>query len=277
MREMEELTAEIRSHYRSYVFAQDTRKSMDLRLGAFLRVQLGWSKDLPEKERNIIAKRAKVLMDKPEESGRYEPIIQAACAARAPFDAVEADNERAMKNLAKELPVWPWAEEVRGLGEKSVAVIVAEAGDLSNYATVAKLWKRFGVAVMDGTRQGGLRKSAKAEEWILHGYSRSRRSSLWQIGDTFIKAQVRKVKNDDGEDTGERISLGEYGQVYLDRKAYERNKAIAEEVERSDMHIHRRAQRYMEKRLLKHLWQAWREASKGLLSTSTMPSADIAA
>ena len=45
MPDMEELTAEIRSHYRSYVFAMDTRKSMDLRLGAFLRVQLGWSKD----------------------------------------------------------------------------------------------------------------------------------------------------------------------------------------------------------------------------------------
>ena len=56
MRDIEELAAEIRSHYRSFVFAQDTRKSMDLRLGAFLRVQLGWSKELPEDERKVRAR-----------------------------------------------------------------------------------------------------------------------------------------------------------------------------------------------------------------------------
>ncbi len=152
---------------------------------------------------------------------------------------------------------------------------MADRGDLSNYASVAKVWKRLGLAVMNGVRQGGLKKSAKAEEWILHGYSRTRRSVMWNIGDALIKAQVRKVKDEDGEDTGERVALGYYGQVYLDRKAYERDKAIAEEVERTPMHIHRRAQRYMEKRLLRNLWQAWREASSAVQPTVTLPPAEL--
>ena len=45
-----------------------------------------------------------------------------------------------------------------------------------------------------------------------------------------------------------------YRTLYLERKEYEKAKAP----DLPPMAHHRRAQRYMEKRLLKHLWQQWR-------------------
>jgi hypothetical protein len=113
-----------------------------------------------------------------------------------------------------------------------LAVIVGVAGDLSNYSNPAKLWKRFGLAVIDGRAQ---RKVTNTEQAIAMGYSPMRRSAMWTIGDAVIKTQ------------------GEYRELYLDRKMYEAER----DPEMSKMHCHRRAQRYMEKRLLRDLWRAW--------------------
>jgi hypothetical protein len=259
--------------YRDYSFAQEQRKRMDLALGAYLRRALGWQKDLPEKERNAIAKEAAAIA-KSADGTRFEAMVNAQTEGRACFDAVEADALKAMTKLAVALPVWgSWGKDIRGFGAKSLAVIVAEAGDLSNYPDKSKLWKRMGLAVMGDVRQGGLKKGASAEDWIEHGYSPKRRSQVWNIGDAMIKAQVRKVKDDADDDSGERIALGEYGQTYLDRKAYE----LARDPEMKPIHAHRSAQRVMEKRLLKHLWQAWRRVAIVMTerSSTSLPADEI--
>lgn len=262
---------EITLLYRDYSFAQEQRKRMDLALGAYLRRALGWQKDLPEKERARIAKEAAAIA-KDAEGTRFEAMVNAQTEGRACFDEVESVALKAMTKLAAALPVWEsWGKNIRGFGAKSLAVIVAEAGDLSNYSDKSKLWKRMGLAVMGDVRQGGLKKGSSAEAWIEHGYSPKRRSQAWNIGDTMIKAQVRKVKDDADDDSGERMSLGEYGQVYLDRKAYE----LARDPDMKPIIAHRRAQRVMEKRLLKNLWQAWRRASQKMESMETLPDAEI--
>ena len=252
--------------YRDYSFAQEQRKRMDLALGAYLRRALGWKKDLPDKERAAIAKEAAAIA-KDAEGTRFEAMVSAQIEGRASFDDVEAAALKAMTKLAVALPVWEsWGKDIRGFGAKSLAVIVAEAGDLSNYPDKSKLWKRMGLAVMGDVRQGGLKKGSGAEAWIEHGYNPKRRSQVWNIGDAMIKAQVRKVKDDADDDSGERMALGEYGQAYLDRKAYE----LARDPEMKPIQAHRRAQRYMEKRLLKHLWQAWRGATQALSKRTTI-------
>lgn len=131
-----------------------------------------------------------------------------------------------------------FAEGVRGFGAVSLAGIVGEAGDLSNYATKSKLWKRMGLAVIDGVRQGGLTKGASAEQWIAHGYSPIRRARMFVVGGCLVK------NNRDGP----------YRRAYDQRKAYE----LAGDPDMKPIIAHRRAQRYMEKRLLRDLWQAWR-------------------
>lgn len=272
-----DLCAAIRYHHRQRVYAMEQRKRADLALGSFLRMVLGWSLAIPKAEQEAIRTKAAWLQSvgdklakqeaKPEEKRKpvegaddpdfleWQNIIAASIKARAPFDEIEAAASKEMEALAKQFPVWgEFAEGVRGLGARSLAIIVAEAGDLSLYPKKGHLWKRMGVAVLDGTRQGGLTKTAPKAAWIEHGYNRERRSRMWTIGDTLIKAQ------------------GPYREVYLARKEYERERAEAEGMIvapsakipakraaefRSDGHIHRRAQRYMEKRLLRDLWQAW--------------------
>lgn len=277
---------EIRHHHRTYVYAMEQRKRADLSLGAYLRMMLGWRRDLPEKERKAIAVRAQQLVALGEADAKgkpatadsdytdHRPIIAASLRAREPFDGVEKTAVKNMERLAAGLPVWgAFGAGVRGFGLKSLAVIVAEAGDLSDYPTKGHLWKRMGLAVLDGVRQGGLAKGATNEAWIAHGYSPSRRSRVWNIGDAMLKAQIRKVKDDADEDTGERIALGPYGEAYLRRKAYE----VAREPEIAPIKAHRRAQRYMEKRLLRDLWQAWRRAAQPLSERTVkdIPAANL--
>ena len=185
-----------------------------------------------------------------------------ALALSAPFiqaRALIADQRKAtekeMATQAKRLPVAEWVEGVKGFGIGSLAAIVGEAGDLSNYPTVSKLWKRMGLAVIGGVRQ----QRMPGADALEHGYSPSRRSVVWNIGDPLVKCGDH------------------YRKVYLDRKEVEVHKAEAEGLTvvpaakipaaskdqyRSQGHIHNRAKRYMEKRLLRDLWAAWRRYSE---------------
>lgn len=263
--------AEIRYWNRKRNYTMESRKISDLRLGAELRSQIGWRKDLPASEADEIKKRAAAMMmygekwlaGKPagESDEAYEglsDIIVASIQGRLLWDALEKNATKQMERLAKQLPVWDWCEGVRGLGARSLAVIVGEAGDLSKYPEKGHLWKRMGLAVIDGVRQGGLTKGASKDDWIEHGYNRKRRSTMFVIGDVMVKVG----------DT--------YRQVYLARKEFEKGKARAmgltvcasakipakrKDEFRSDGHIHALAQRYMEKRLLRDLWQAWKRAT----------------
>lgn len=145
--------------------------------------------------------------------------------------------EREMTKAAKKLPVWEWVEGVNGAGAMGLAQIVGEAGDLGKYANPGKLWKRMGLAVINGGRQRRVTGDAALE----HGYSAVRRAVIYCIGDSMIKKQ------------------SEYRELYLWHKCKDEN-------ERPDIetpgHRHNRAQRYMEKRFLKNLWQEWRKRSR---------------
>jgi hypothetical protein len=249
----------IRTLHRKRVFAMEQRKRADLALGAFLRTMLGWSKVLPEAERKRIAKAAQAITDGETES-EWAELVNTTHGARAPFERIEKEALKQMERLAVTLPAWAdFGKEIRGFGAGSLAVIVAEAGDLANYASEAKLWKRMGLAVIDGVRQGGLTKGASKDDWIVHGYSPQRRSRMWNIGDAIIKG------NRDGA----------YRTIYLARKAYE----LARDPAMRPIHAHRRAQRYMEKRLLRHLWRAWNHEPAGdgrgkhaIAASLTLPS-----
>jgi hypothetical protein len=172
--------------------------------------------------------------------------------ARGLLEKERKTVEKQMSTMAKTLPVYPWVESVKGFGALGFAQIVGEAGDLSNYATVSRLWKRMGLAVINGGRQ----RMVAGPDALEHGYNPSRRSIMWNIGDSMFR------------------SNGPYADLCRERKDYEREKAAAEgltvcpaakipakqkELYRSDGHVHNRAKRYMEKRLLRDLWRAWRD------------------
>lgn len=273
-----ETCAEIRAFHRRRMYAMKQRQRADHALLALLREQLGWHRDAPAFHREAIEHHAKILVayaelklaeratdHTPDDYAEWSDVIEATVLARAPFNRMEAEATKVMERLASELPVWEaWATDMRGFGARSLATIVGEAGDLSAYPQKGHLWKRMGLAVigagdgLDDHRQGSPGPAATKDDWIAEGYKAARRSCMFVIGDVLVKTQ------------------GPYREVYLARKDYERSRAeqlgliIAPAAKipdkrkaefRSEGHIHLRAQRYMEKRLLRDLWQAWRRAA----------------
>ena len=205
----------------------------------------------------------------------WEPVIMASLRSREPMSLTEEAAKDRMNELAAHLPVaqW-WREHVFEGTLVSLATIIAETGDLAGYATVSKVWKRMGVAVMDGVRQGGLSKTAPKAAWIAHGYVRRRRSLLYVIGEALIKGNDHYRAIYHAEKERQRAKAAEAGlTVAPSAKIPEKRKA--EFI--SDGHIANRSRRYMEKQLLADLWCAWNgRASVRMTPKQSLPSQPIA-
>jgi hypothetical protein len=157
-------------------------------------------------------------------------------AAQAPLTAEIDSADRLMARLARGLPVADWARAQKGFGLPGLAKTVGELGDLSAYRKgVAGVWKRAGLAVIDGGRQ----RRVSGDAALLHGYAPGRRSTFWNIAAAVLKAQG----------TGE--AAGPWRAVYDRRKALELTRV------ETPMHAHNRAMRFMTKRLLRDLHRAW--------------------
>lgn len=156
--------------------------------------------------------------------------------------------------MVRKLPLWTeWGKEVRGLGEGSMAGLIGEAArSPGDYRSVSALWKRMGLAVIDGGRQRKVAGDAALE----HGYAPQRRAFCYVLSTSLMKAQLRSVKDEDGKKAGESVAIGPYGELYLRRKAYELERGIPK------AHAHNRAMRVMVKDLLKHCWVADRRATE---------------
>lgn len=162
--------------------------------------------------------------------------VLALLSAMAPLETTRKSYERHLTKQGKQLPIAHMAETIRGVSTQTLAVIAAECGDLSAYQKgVAGVWKRAGLAVIDGERQ----RKVAGDAALDHGYSPSRRSVFWNIADAMLKAQ------------GKDDTAGPYRLIYDQRKAYElpRVETLG--------HAHNRAMRHMTKRLLKDLWREW--------------------
>lgn len=166
----------------------------------------------------------------------------------------------------KSLPVVAWQEAQHGFGIASLAAIIGHAGNLADYANPAKLWKRFSLHVVDGSAARRI-KSDDSQEFVPR-----RRAEMHVIGDTLLRAG------------------GEYASLYRERKQFEIEKAELLGLEVcpaaripknnaalfiSDGLIHKRSLRYIEKRLLRDLWRAWREASTRAVPIENLPPADL--
>jgi hypothetical protein len=180
------------------------------------------------------------------------PILTALDAHRSALKTTRLQHEKVLAQLAQQLPVWSeWLAGQRGCSALGLALIVAETGNLSNYANVAKVWKRLGLAVINGEGQRRVTDPAGAK---LHGYSPRRRAVAWNMGESFVKQGDR------------------YRALYLQRKAIEAAKPSCGKSWRTasggqkrcekdghclPKHVHARARRWVEKKFLAHLWGAW--------------------
>ena len=234
---------------------------MDNAMRALVRRMLGWRPDMSEAERKKINSHAARIIaaiqsDKPLTDDdqivatAVRKDVMTVYVARMPLATIREGIETKMRQWAQSLPVWgTWAQDVAGFGPLGLAVVIGEAGDLSNYQTVSKLWKRLGLAVIDGERQ---RKKADPEAAIAHGYNPHRRAEIWScVGDPLFKHQSARVDKETG------LVLRDPGPY---RIVYDRAKANFLERGCRKKHAHDHGMRVATKELMKDLWREWRES-----------------
>lgn len=158
--------------------------------------------------------------------------------AREPLENVRAAIEKDIAKMAKRLPIAHCVEDTSGLGWGGLAAIVGECGDLSAYKSVAAVWKRCGLAVINGDRQ----RKKSGDEALEHAYAPSRRAVIWTITDSLFRRQS--------------VIGGPY------RAAYDAYKAAELAKELTAGHAHNRALRRVSKDLLRDLTVAWRAANR---------------
>ncbi len=186
-------------------------------------------------------------------------------AALVPLEVQRKAYEKEMVRLVKLLPVYDWVKSVKGFGDISFATIVGECGDVGSFSSFSALWKRMGVAVVDGKRQGAPGKDATAEDWTRHGYSPKRRS-VGYVAREHLIGGMGKWRPVMDEDVYANPDLTHYQRVYAERARLESVKlglpvtCSAKGKESYKKHVSMRAHRYVEKQLLKHLYIEWRRA-----------------
>jgi hypothetical protein len=182
-------------------------------------------------------------------------IIQTTAHSRKNWDALRENTEKSMQEIAAQLPIATWAKGVKGLGLLGVAVIIAEIGtNLNKFASVPRLWKRLGLAVIEGERQ---RKCADKDKAAAHGYNPKRRAEVYAfLSDAMMRHQWR------GEKDGVAAhAIGPYGEVYGRRKAATLGKTDDTGKPWSDKHRDQDARRVASKEVIRDMFMAWRRAT----------------
>lgn len=287
--ELKQLCNRIADLQREHKFLMKKRQTARAQCEASVRNYLGYQTTAPKEERERICALSKEVIEAVREGvpiptvdmwdeethNEVKDVVRLTETIREGFASSLNTIIKKQEKAAKELPVYRWAKDVKGLGELSLAKIVGEAGEdredypgtgIGQFRNPSCLWKWFCLHVDGG----------KAGQDAAH----YRKSIMWNVSDALVKAG------------------GEYYELYLERKGTEYEKAMSEGLEvvassskviqswvdkglprpslrseldidvvtaeskgnvnaRSVGHISRRAERYIEKRLLKNLWQEW--------------------
>jgi hypothetical protein len=261
---IDDVVNEIRRLHRKRRFAMKIQHKLDRALESFLRVNATqWTPDLDAAEREKINKEIRALIKaiRAGAASEFADVVRISDEARRPADGMRESSEKRMGELAMELPIYAWIETVHGAGALGLATIVAEAGNLSNYSNVAKLWNRLGFAPFEGfagstwKRESWRPRALTKDEWIAHPFSGERYALMHQIVVWLVNAQwIGKAKTASGEGEPD----GPYGEVYAARRKH----TLTTQPDWSDGHRRMDALRVTMKEFLKHLFLEWRKPAK---------------
>lgn len=263
-------------------------KSLTLQCRSFCRRVMDGDKDAGSSLYESVAKLSREQIDRLIKAKDTNQKLYAAITNLYPILIMRQDLEKQRHTLEEqlellviELPIYEWASKIQGVGPGSVAAIIGSTGNLWNYATVQKVWKRMGLAVApDGRRQRNIRNQTTAKEG---GYNAQRRATMWTIGTAIMMVQSERLDKETGE---VKRQAGEYRMIFDKRRAYEEAKnangdyaPLAKAIltgsglgkattsykaysqgKLPKAHLKNRAQRYMEKELLKRFWVEWRRS-----------------
>ena len=259
--------------YRRKFYIKLTNKQTNA-TGSLVRRALGWRYDMEDAERQKLNNRAAAIVARAlvgkEPSAENADIVNALAIdfsvtslAIKPLQDQRAMIEKEMKRIARQLPIYAWAKDVRGFGELGLAVLTAEAGDPTRFSRKDRLFKRLGLSPHEGKAYStwrGVKNGLSAEDWVAAGYSPRRRAEIFAvIGDPLFKQQS---------------VVG-----WPDRLAYDRRKqaAAAAHPDWTPMHLHMDAMRVMTKHLIRDFWVAWRRVSEEVPSEAVarLPAAEL--
>jgi hypothetical protein len=225
----------------------------------------------PKRERkNVILWQAYLWWDEVERMKRkHEQRIDAIERGESQMDAgfeemildtmqLEAMAKAAAKQLAMAGdtigPIWEWVTSIKGLGSGFLPAQILAQIDYPDFATVSKLWRFCGLAVIDGKAEFGTRHFNRILKAKLLGDK--------GVADQFILHQTPV-----------------YVDIYYAEKARLRrlypepvptNGSSPWPFKFTDSHINRMAKRKMVKVWLCHLWLIWR-GLEGLPVTGPYP------
>lgn len=225
------------------------------RLQAVIAGVLGYSADMKESERKkkfIEASAFIKQIQNDEIEHEYGAIVKTTMLGIDSFNVLLGGLEKSLRQCAKMLPVAAWAEEEdqKGFGLLSLGKVIGETGDLNNYGSPTKVWKRMGMMPWtfdDKTQAGSTWKRGKKKrgslpdtEWTSFGYSPRRKSIMFLIGEGLVKQNGN----------------GPYRTRYDEAKAIMRQNHLDEKLY-PDMRCHLHGISMAGKLLLKNLWKQW--------------------
>lgn len=244
---------QIQALQKEKVFLLGVRLILDSKLGSYVARLLGDSQELAEADRIVLRRQAEQLIvsiekgkavNHEEIARRISLLVTTNRVNRNGFNILLRETEKKMCSLAETLGPAEWVKGIRGVGILSLATIVGEAGDLSNYPNPGKLWRRLGLAPYNGkmgsTWRKGFEGKLTAEQWTDFGYSPRRRSASWMIG----KAIMMQNK-------------GTYRARFEEAKS--KSKANEQHSDWSDGRHNNHAMLLATKRFVLDLWKKWNE------------------
>lgn len=152
------------------------------------------------------------------------------------FQGIEDELSAIIGRTVKDHPVWPWLDEVKGIGPGLAGAILAPI-DIRRANSVSALWKYAGQGVTDGERD----RPRKGEKLP---YNAGLKRNCYLVATSFMRAN------------------SPYRAVYDEAKSYYERTRPDWTAGHRDM----AAKRKMIKIFLAHLWVVWRDAERLPLS-----------
>lgn len=162
---MEKIISQIKQEHR---FREDFLRA-ELRIGnqvGAISRRLGIDKPKMRYGQSVKEYRASVKGWRPPTAKKVEVFEGVTIPFRQALEVLaKAKNvhEKRMVKLASAIRISRWQAGVKGFGLLGLAQIIGECGPLQNYSTVGKVWKRMGLAVIDGQRQRKVQGDAAIE------------------------------------------------------------------------------------------------------------------
>jgi hypothetical protein len=187
--------------------------------------------------------------------------------------------KREMARQAACLSLGNFVDATHGFNLLGLAVIVGEAGNLSNYSTVRKLWRRLGYGMAQGHEDkaystwrfsGGLSK----DDWIKAGYSPQRLAEIYGV--VTVPLMMHKKKNKYGAvyDARRARTLVTHPEWWVDKNG--KTKLTKDGVPCSK-HGDEDAKRVATKVFMADLWSEWRQCRSTTVVDATGGLVDVAA